>query len=107
MNFNCNQKANRVRSEFTLSPLKIRLKKRASSVKTYKVVAGIPPVESMDEHGQDVARYQDKYHQRVHPHPLHGDGRPPVPIEVDQSVDSGEEKPRRPGGGKSVTYGVQ
>lgn len=61
----------------------------------------------MEEDGQDVAREKDKYHQRVHPHPLHGEGRPPQPVQVDQGVDPGEEEPCRTGRGQSVTYSVQ
>lgn len=43
----------------------------------------------------------------MHPHPLHGDSRAAVPVEVDQRVDPCEEEPRSASGAQSVTYGVQ
>jgi hypothetical protein len=70
-----------------------------ASVKTHKVVLGLLPIEAVDEYGQDVASDQDVYHQRVHPHPFHGDGRPPIPVDVDQRVDSAEEEPCGASGG--------
>jgi hypothetical protein len=75
--------------------------------KTYKVVLGLPPVEAVDEDGQDVARDQDVDHERVRPHPLHDGGRPPVAVHVDQRVDSGEQEARGAGGGEGVAHGVQ
>ena len=77
------------------------------TVTTYKVVLGLFPVEAMDEDGQDVARDEDVDHQGVHPHPLHGDGQPPVAVQVDQRINSSEEEARRAGGGQGVAQGVQ
>jgi len=74
-------------------------RKVTASVKTHKVVLGLLPIEAVDEYGQDVASDQDVYHQCVHPHPFHGDGRPPISVDVDQRVDSREEEPRGTGGG--------
>lgn len=93
MNFSCNTKPSG-------QARRCRQKGRfyRASVKTHQVVLGLLPVEAVDEYGQDVASDQDVYHQRVHPHPFHGDGRPPVPVDVDQRVDSGEEEPRGAGG---------
>jgi hypothetical protein len=53
-----------------------------SSYATYKVVLGVPPVETADEHRQDIACYQNIYHQRVLPHPLHGNGRCPEAMHI-------------------------
>jgi hypothetical protein len=61
----------------------------------------------MNEDGQNVAGDQDVNHQRVRAHPLHCHGRPPVAVEVDQRVYSGEQEPRCSGSGQGVTYRVQ
>lgn len=79
----------------------------ASSVKAYQVVLGLLPVETVDEDGQDVARDEDVDHQGVHPHPLHGSGRPPEAVEVDQRVDPCEEETGCAGGGQGVAQGVE
>lgn len=52
------------------------------SYATDKVVLGISPVEAADEHRQDIAGHQHIYHQRVLPHPLHGNGRFPESMHI-------------------------
>lgn len=54
----------------------------------YKIILWLPPIESQEDNGHDVAGCKDINHQRMHPHPLHYHSRAPISTHINLRIEN-------------------